>query len=431
MKDKRVIRLIDAAVFLVLLGILEYFFWRLVYCQTLYAGTEDGYFSDILAYMQEVQGIDSGYSFPYPLFFGYTRLMTHFLKIEYAITFTEVSLNSLAILLSKFFFEKWLYSHSGMKEKETLAKHLLVTVSVFAVFLMSMWWLPRFGKFHLPFKDQVFYGTYSGNPWHNATYIATRPFAVATFFTFLDILEWLNRDRSNATKKEKRGYIVSIAAFTISLLLTTLAKPSFTLVFVSAAGLILLVRLFVKKLGGFKRVMPLALCFLPTFAVLLYQFGGVFGNNAGTEGEHGIGFGFFGVWRAANPHVIAAIIYANIFALTATCFFIRQMKEEELYRYTLIIFAVSVLEAGLLYEKGFRYSHFNFSWGYMHGIFFYQMGMVLIWLKECFKEKKNPVAVIVPGIFLVSQVVFGVLYFKGLYSGLDYNTLLPAPWLKG
>ena len=424
MKEKRYIGIVDAVVFVLLLGILEYFFWRLVFCQTIYAGKDGGYFSDILAYMQEVQGIDSGYSFPYPLFFSYTRFLTRFLSIDYAISFAEVSLNSLAIILTKICFEQFLRRFT--KQKDTLLRHILITIGVFSTFLMSMWWLPRFGKYHLPFKDQVFYGTYSGNPWHNATYIATRPFAIVAFCTFVMLLEILNKKPEETPKKKK---IAVFAVFGVSLLLTTLAKPSFTLVFVSVAGVVLLIRLFVPKLGGWKRVFPIGLLFLPTFAVLLYQFGGVFGQGAQTEGEHGIGFGFFEVWKAANPHVLAAILYANVFSLIALCFFIKELKEEELYRFTVLFFVFAVLEAGLLYEKGFRYSHFNFSWGYMHGIFFFQMGSIMILLKEVFREKKRWPAIIIPSVFLLSQVIFGILYFRGLYCGLDYNTLLPSPWL--
>ena len=432
MKEKRYIGIVDAVVFIILLGTLGYFFWMLVFCQTIYAGKEGGYFSDILAYMQEVQGIDSGYSFPYPLFFSYTRFLTRFTTIDYAITLAEVSLNSLAIIITKFYFELFLRKYT--KKKDTLFRHILITLGVFATFLMSMWWLPRFGRFHLPFKDQVFYGTYSGNPWHNATYIATRPFAIATFFSFVLLLEHFNPKQDEFLSeedksKEKKHFIINVIVFSVSLLLTTLAKPSFTLVFVSVAGVVLLIRLFVSKYGGFKRILPMALCFLPTFAVLLYQFGGVFGQGAQTEGEHGIGFGFFGVWKAANPHVPAAVIYANVFALVALCFYFKELKEEEIYRFTILFFLFAFLEAGLLYEKGFRYPHFNFSWGYMHGIFFFQLGSIIILLKQCFAEKKRWPAIIVPAIFLISQVVFGVLYFKGLYCGLDYNTLLPSTWL--
>ena len=107
----------------------------------------------------------------------------------------------------------------------------------------------------------------------------------------------------------------------------------------------------------------------------------------------------------------------------------KNIKKDYLYKFSLIIFAVSVLEAGLLCEKGFRYSHFNFSWGYMHGIFFFALGSLAVLLKNIFEKKIKPVFAIICILALLTQVVFGILYFKGLYYGRDYNTLLPYNWL--
>ena len=89
MKNKT--RIIDIIIFVAFLAVFLTFFARLVYCQTIYAEmTERGYNSDILAYMQEMQGIDSGYSFPYPVFFAIGRFFNLFLPIDRAITVAEV-----------------------------------------------------------------------------------------------------------------------------------------------------------------------------------------------------------------------------------------------------------------------------------------------------------------------------------------------------
>ena len=89
----------DFILFASLLIALAFFFGQLVYAQALYAGKEGGYFSDIYAYMQEMQGIDSGYSFPYPVFFLTGRFFDLFLTIEMAVTLAEVLFNSLAVLI--------------------------------------------------------------------------------------------------------------------------------------------------------------------------------------------------------------------------------------------------------------------------------------------------------------------------------------------
>ena len=412
-KKQNIFKVADFILFAFLLIILAYFFGQLVYAQSLYAGKEGGYFSDIYAYMQEMQGIDSGYSFPYPIFFLTGRFFDLFLPIEMAVTLAEVLFNSLAILITKYYLEKYI----SESVKKITWQHFAITLSIFACFLMSMWWLPRFGKINLPFKDQVFYGTYSGNPWHNATYISTRPFAIGAFFSFINLFK----------DEEKFSWKKGIV-FGIFLFLTTMTKPSFTLVIGSAMAFVCVVRLIRKHFKNIKYILFLFICSIPTLIALLLQFSGVFGSG-NTEAEHGIGLDFFRVWRSANPHVIAAIFYANVFALVCIPFLIKNIRKDYLYKFTLIIFAVSVLEAGLLCEKGFRYSHFNFSWGYMHGIFFFALGSIAVLLKNIFEKKIKPVFAIICIIALLTQVVFGILYFKGLYYGRDYNTLLPYNWL--
>jgi hypothetical protein len=412
-KKQNIFRVADFILFASLLIALAFFFGQLVYAQALYAGKEGGYFSDIYAYMQEMQGIDSGYSFPYPVLFLTGRFFDLFLPIEMAVTLAEVLFNSLAVLITKYYLEKYINEYV----KKITWQHFAITISIFACFLMSMWWLPRFGKITLPLKDQAFYGTYSGNPWHNATYIATRPFAIGAFFSFINLFK--DEDKCDW----KKGIV-----FGIFLFLTTMTKPSFTLVIGSAMAIVCVIRLIGKKFKNIKYILFLFICSIPTLIALLLQFGGVFGSG-NTEAEHGIGLDFFRVWRSANPHVLAAIFYANVFALVCIPFLIKNIRKDYLYKFTLIIFAVSVLEAGLLCEKGFRYSHFNFSWGYMHGIFFFALGSIAVLLKNIFEKKIKPVFAIICIIALLSQVVFGILYFKGLYYGRDYNTLLPYNWL--
>ncbi len=408
-------RIIDYIVFALFLFLMTYFFGRLVYAQTLYAGKEGGYTSDIYAYMQEMQGIDSGYSFPYPLFFGLGKLLNLFMPIEYAITIAEMALNVLAIVITKVYLEKVLEkSYSN----ESWYHHILITLFLYFGFVISMWWLPRFGKIHLPLKDQVFYGTYSGNPWHNATYIATRPFAIGAFFALADLIE-----KEDSEFNWKKGII-----FGVFLLLTTLAKPSFTLVCGSTIAVICIIRLIKTRFKYIKNTSCLFICCIPTFIALAFQYLGVFGE-ANPNDEHGIGLDFFRVWRDANPHVIAAIFYANVFSLVSLIFLIKQNRKLFLYRFAILLFVVSVAEAGLLCEKGFRYPHFNFSWGYMHGIFFFALATIVVLLKNIFEKTIKPVFAIICIIALLSQVIAGVLYFRGLYCGLDYNTLLPYNWL--
>ncbi len=412
-------QIIDLVFFAILVGVMSVFLWRLVIAQTIYSEIDGGYRSDILAYMQEMQGIDSGYNFPYPLFFSLGSFLNKFFSIDIAIAIAEVSLNALALFAAKYYFDKLLFSDDKFPDKWYV--RIIVSLVVMACFMLSMWWLPRFGRIKLPHKDQVYIGTYTGNPWHNATYIATRPFAIVAFFSFIELLKTY----------EKKIEIKDAIVFSVSLFLTTITKPSFTFVLVSSAGLVMAFRLIRSKFKNIKNSLLAACCFVPTFVALLFQFSNVFGSRgiAAQNGEHGIGFTFFAVWRNYTPHIIEAIIYANAFALVGILIFIKDIKKDVMYRFTLFTFLVSVLEAGLLCEKGYRFKDFNFSWGYMHGIFFFEMVTAIMLLRATFtKSKKWFLLVIAWGLFLI-HLVAGVLYFKGVFYGLDYGTLLPDSWL--
>ena len=98
-------QIIDLVFFAILVGVMSVFLWRLVIAQTIYSEIDGGYRSDILAYMQEMQGIDSGYNFPYPLFFTLGSFLNKFFSIDIAITIAEVSLNALALFAAKYYFD--------------------------------------------------------------------------------------------------------------------------------------------------------------------------------------------------------------------------------------------------------------------------------------------------------------------------------------
>ena len=48
----------------------------------------------------------------------------------------------------------------------------------------------------------------------------------------------------------------------------------------------------------------------------------------------------------------------------------REIKKNTMYRFSWQFYIIAFLTTFFLYEKGFRKMDFNFSWGYMYGIFF-------------------------------------------------------------
>ncbi len=257
-------------------------------------------------------------------------------------------------------------------------------------------------------------GVFTPNPFHNATYMAARPFAILAFFKYGELLPVY--EQPNAVREHKRDYIL----FAIYLLLATMTKPSFTIVLVGAAGILMLWRMFRSRFRNFVPTVWLGVCFIPTFMDLLYQFRGVFVPQEGQEG--GIGFTFGHVWAQYCGNLPLAIGLAIGFPILVLLLNYKELRRDSIYRFSWQVYVMSFLMAFFLYEKGFREMDFNFSWGYMYGIFFAFVGALLVLLRATAnagtRRKKTLVAV--QWLAYLWHLVCGVYYFWGFLQGAMY-----------
>ena len=432
---------VDYVVFALLLvvytGITYWLFTKQAY------GSEMLYHSDVKAYILEMQGLDSGYSFPYQLFFKFAAFLHLFIPApEMAVTAAVTILNSCSLLAMKYYGNRlllparivWEGKEDSREKSEDTGRlvcgkqkkiqrsnylPLVVTGLVFSLFFVSM--LYGVG-FELPGIWRRYRGVFSPNPYHNATYLATRPFAIVTFFVFVKILK----------DYEERFCWKDVLFFGVFLFLTTVTKPSFTFILVPAAGLIMLYRLFRKKFSNFKNTLLLGISFIPTFCALLYQFFGVFGPVEGEE--KGIGFGLGKAWSYHCDNIPLAIFLGLAFPLVVLVLNFRELKKDGVFCLAWQITGVSLFEILFLYEKGFRVGHLNFSWGYMHGMFFaFTAATFLLYKKTFINEKAELPESRTVGkrkirlLFLLGQwglfavhLLLGLLYFKTMLAGELY-----------
>lgn len=409
-------RIIDWSVFAVLLFAVSAVTLWLFYQQT--TGNPEKYHSDMAAYILEMQGLDSGYSFPYPIFFKLSAFINLFTAPECAVAIATMLLNSLAVFITKWSFNRLALeplraaqgSGKGILSQSWLPGILLSIVAI-SLFFISMVYLPA--GIYLPGIKFKYLGVFTANPFHNATYMAARPFAVLAFLWYGKLLpvyeEGIHGNRSGC-----RDYVL----FALFLLLATMTKPSFTIVLVGAAGLIMLFRLFKS---GFRNLVPtlqLGVCFIPTFLDLLYQFKGVFVPEEGAEG--GIGFCFGEVWGYYCSNIPLAVGLAVGFPILVLLLNFKELKENTLYRFSWQIYLMSFAMAFLLYEKGFRKPDFNFAWGYMYGIFFCHMGALLVLLKSMAEKKKKPLLIALQWLAYGCHLLCGLYYFLGFLKGYMY-----------
>lgn len=376
------------------------------------------YHSDMKAYILEMQGQHSGYSFPYPVLFKLAALI-HLVTAsmnngaELAMALATLLLNSGAMVCLKVMLDKHVGAElqRNLPGKEWLADVLTGTVAV-SLFFVSMVYPPT--GVYLPGIKYKYLGVFTANPFHNATYMAARPFAILAFFKYGELLPIY--EQKNAWKEHSRDYIL----FALYLLLATMAKPSFTIVMVGAAGILMVWRLVRNKFRNFLPTIWLGVCFIPTFIDLLYQFRGVFVPQEGQEG--GIGFTFGHVWLQYCNNIPLAIGLAVGFPLLVLLLNYKELRRDSIYRFSWQVYVMSFLMGFFLYEKGFREMDFNFSWGYMYGIFFAFVGALLVLLRATVKADtgKKKAVIALQWLAYLWHLVCGLYYFWGFLQGAMY-----------
>ncbi len=368
------------------------------------------YYSDMKAYILEAQGLDSGFDFPYRLFFWLSRIWMVFVSPEAAVAFSTMLLNSLCVVLVKYYFDLYLGEYAKREGLRWNALwRILATIAVFSLFFMSMIFGEREEKFWS--YDYIYRcsGIYTANPYWNATYLAVRPFTVLCFFLSARVLSEYEEHFCL-----KDGILLGVSVF-----LATFTKPSFTFVLAPVLAATVFWRLFVKKFAHWKNTVKLCCCFLPTALLLVYQFWGVFmGTNSRGE-ETGIGLEMGKAWQVFTGNIPLSVMMALLFPFSVLALNFRELKRNGIFRLAWQVMAVGFLSFLLLYEKGFRFEHMNFSWGYMHGLFFVFMVSILQIFKNALKREN-----LMYKLFLAPEMVTyayhlvcGIVFFCYMYQG--------------
>lgn len=379
-------RIIDGLVFIVLLVVVSALTLKLFYGQTL-----GGVDSDMKAYILEMQGLESGYSFPYPVFFKLAALIHLFAPPELSVAIATMLLNGLGMVIAKLALDRLalpVLEGAFRLQAAGFGWLLRICMSLLAVslFFISMLYPPA--GIYLPGIRFRYLGVFTANPFHNATYMAARPFAILAFLWYVKLLPGYEKGLgSRRGEGEASPGMWDYIWFSVFLFAATMTKPSFTLAMVSAAGLLMLYRLLRAGLRNFLPTLQLGLCFIPTFLALLYQYRGVFVPGEGQEG--GLGFCLGEVWADYCDNIPLGICLAIGFPLVVLVLNYREGRKDAMFRFSWLLYVVSFAEAFFLYEKGFRKVDFNFSWGYMYGIFFCHFGALMLLLRTTGREVRQ------------------------------------------
>lgn len=143
--------------------------------------------------------------------------------------------------------------------------------------------------------------------------------------------------------------------FAVGLLLTTMTKPSYTMVVVPLIGLILLIQLIVSRGKSFRNAFCLCVTMIPTGIALLYQFSGIFtGTNARGE-ETGIAIGLAKVWSNYSKSIPLSIIMGMALPIGILflnlVFDFKNIKSNRYYWFAWLNYLMGTVMFLIFYEK--------------------------------------------------------------------------------
>ena len=363
------------------------------------------YGSDVDAYLLEMQGIDSGFDFPYPIYFMLGRFFALFGGVNMGAALSATLLNSISPAVLSLFMLKYLGPLVPDKSENKTAYEEFILLTTYALFFVSMLYPPK--GIYLPGMTLRNLGVFSANPYYNQTYLAARGFAIVAFFLFAHIL----------TYYEDHVDVKEYVTFAVFLLLATLTKPSFTLVLISAAAVHMIVRLIISKGKKTKEFFCLLATAVPTFITLAIQFGGVFGSSSHAGEDGGIGFAIGKAWGVYTNNIVLAVMLANAFPGVVMLLNLKRFKDNKIFLLSWEVMMAGFLEFLCLYEKGERLQHCNFAWGYIYGIFFVFVSGLMLLIENTVKKKQPIWMLVFEWAVFVWHLGCGIAFFVMLYGG--------------
>ena len=274
------------------------------------------------------------------------------------------------------------------------------------------------GPLYIPWASTLYYlGPGTGNIWHNPTHITVKFFAVMSFGIILFILQKQN-DAKNCWKK----YLL----LSIMLLLSALAKPSFLQGMIPGLGLYFLFQIIfnAKRKRNIKKYLSIMMCFIPCAVVIIFQFMLAFFTDTTVNEGGGIGISFGKVLYKYTNSISISFLIALAFPIVMLLTNYRKLIRDTSVQLAICYEICAWLESCFLYEKGERCWHGNWFWGSYISLFIIWMVFFIKYV-NLYREEKlvtNKWKIILPGLVIILQLIFGFLFWcifvMGIYKYL-------------
>ena len=268
------------------------------------------------------------------------------------------------------------------------------------------------GPWIFPGQTEMYLGVYNGNVLHNMTLLFSRtpvPLVLLFFFRLWDA-------------REGRLRLTDWLGLALTLMLSTLFKPSFLGAFAPAV-LVMLIWDFIKtRARGFKNEFLIGCAVLPSAAVLLWSSSVLFAEDfAGTSSGVAL--------RALTLGGLLSLLvmYLRGLLLPLWSHFTQGVRERERGHLRIVwgILGVAILEALTLTETGFRANDGNFEWGSLAlypTVFALAIALLIRFLQRADRKKRPDAAGAAVGLVLLLGHLAVGLYclWRPGHAGYDW-----------
>ncbi len=302
---------------------------------------------------------------------------------ESLITYTISITNSLLLVFSFLIIAKYLMNIS----------HSVMSI-IASVCLMFCGPLDNFGLF-----DTYYLGAFTPNIWHNPTYLAVKPCAIACYFTYIKVLK--------SKEVSIKEYIGASALLTLS----ALCKPSFYQCFVPALFFYCMVKWIVSRTKEvFFQYLKIAFTCMPVALIAFAQSSLAISGLGGA----GVSYGPFYVIKHYTDNWVLCILLSLLFPLLvfSLCLIKNRWNAELELSGWLIFIAIATY---ILFYIEINPFAADFSWAIglaLNIVFVVATGEILRWSKNVGSDR------IMAGIclvFLLAHTFFGTIYFMNMW----------------
>lgn len=277
---------------------------------------------------------------------------------------------------------------------------------------------------YIPWFNQLYLGQGGPSVWHNPPCIVEKPFALAVFFMFIRLLECDPKSfgHINVFGLRLPSAPLQYLAFAAMLMLDNLAKPSFSIIFLPAAALMLLAELIRSRGKSFFKCLWIGLSCIPILAYLPYQY---FMRIGKPDSISGIEIDLFKVWSTYSPNVFISILLGLAFPIFILLMNIRKLHRDKTLLLAWIIGIIAMAELSLFTLKGADWVYGDFFWGYYIAQLILQTVSLIRFVQyytDPLRNRLRSVIACAAGVFLyLCHLSSGIYYFIAIYRNGSFS----------